>query len=239
MAENFVTACKDVAPDVKQIVYVSEDDADEYMREHSEFYKEGAQTIKLVLDSGLPVTRLEPTCFMQNLEIMLGIPEALAQGTETLGTAIEATNHFSLVDTRDIGEAVAKMLERESAQEVGKHYRLVGDFCNMEKAVSLLLKVLKEGTSQPAVPYPEQFYYKEKSKEELSGVLQGIGWPADLASEVAFIFSGYHEKHLAIVGLSSSADLKDLLGHEPISLEQYLTDTRAVWEGAWARDRAE
>ncbi|CAD7699699.1 unnamed protein product [Ostreobium quekettii] len=234
MAENFVVACKAVSPNVKQIVYVSESDVDEYYPTHTAFFEEQVDTVRHVLESGLPVTRMEPAVFMQNLASWMGMTAELAKGTGVVSMGIEPTTPLWWIDTRDIGEAVARVLERDAGREVGKHYRMVGDYRSIEEITEMLTGVLRGCESEPKVPYPQRLVYEQATREELRRSLVGVGIGVDLAKDLALIVSTMHDGHFHIFDMESSEDMEELLGRPTIRLQQYLTDNQSLWESAWA-----
>ncbi|CAD7699701.1 unnamed protein product [Ostreobium quekettii] len=234
MGENFVAACKAMSPNVKQIVYVSECDYDKYYRTDIAFYKDQIATVQHVLESGLPVTRIEPSCFMQNIGSWMGMKTELAKGTGVVSIGIEPTTPLAWVDTRDIADVVARVLEKDVGQEVGKHYRLVGDCRSMGEMTAMLSGVLKECESEPKVPYPQRLVYKQTSREALTRAMEDAGMGADVASDLAKMMSTFHEGHLAMLEMTSSEEMEGLLGRPAIRLEQYLRDNKSLWESAWA-----
>eukprot|EP00803_Ostreobium_quekettii_P005093 evm.model.scf_197EXC.7 EVM.evm.TU.scf_197EXC.7 scf_197EXC:55906-56658(-) len=234
MGENFVAACKAVSPNVKQIVYVSECDCDEYYITQTAFYKDQLDTVRHVLESGLPVTRIEPTSFMQNIGGWLGMTAELAKGTGVVSIGIEPTTPMWWVDTRDIGEAVARVLERDAGEEAGKHYRLVGDYLSMGEIADMLCGVLKECESEPRVPYPQRLVYEQATRDELKRVLENAGMEEDVAKDLGLIISTMHEGHFPIFDTKSSEEMEGLLGRPSIRLQQYLRDNKSLWEKAWA-----
>ena len=237
MGQNFVAACKAVSPNVKQIVYVSEGDCDEYCLTNTAFYKDQMATVRHVLESGLPVTRLEPVSFMQNIDGLLGMRTELAKGTGVVSIGIEPTTPLGWIDTRDIGEAVARVLERDAGQEAGKHYRLVGDYLSMTEITDMLCGVLNECESEPKVPYPQRLVCEQTPREEVQRVLEGAGMEANVAKDIALIVATLHEGHFPILEVKTSEELEGLLGRPAISLQQYLRDNKSLWESAWANGK--
>ncbi|CAD7699698.1 unnamed protein product [Ostreobium quekettii] len=234
MAQNFVAACRAVSPSVKQIVYVSECDCDEYLRTETAFYKDQWDTVQCVLESGLPVTRIEPACFMQNIDSFFGVPNELAKGTGTLTIGMETTTPLAWIDTRDIGEAVARVLERDAGQEVGKRYRLVGDYRSMGEMAEMLCGVLNECESKPKVPYPKRLVYEQNTMEELQRGMEEAGLEPDVAKDMAIVSATMHEGHFPIFAVDNSEELEGLLRRPATRLQQYLKDNKGLWERSWA-----
>jgi uncharacterized protein YbjT (DUF2867 family) len=163
--------------------------------------RQHAQIEDELISSGLPYTFLRPQSFMQN----------------TLATArtVASQGKLGMIDARDIGEVVAKVLTEEGHE--GKVYTLTGpaaiSFYDVAEALSEVL-----GKEVRYVPVP-----LENAKEAMLSM--GIPeWKADALNEYAKAHSeGYSDWTID--------DFEQLTGHPPSSYMKFASDFEQVFRG--------
>jgi uncharacterized protein YbjT (DUF2867 family) len=155
-------------------------------------------------------TLVQPHLYMQNLLRFAGS----VQGNGRLSAPM-ADARFPLVDTRDVGAAVAAVLQ-DAIAHAGKCYRLTGPAaCNYGEVAATLSAVIGRPVTYAAV-----------SPEAFEASLLRAGTPAWRAFDLAHIAAAYAPEDAVV-----SPDVEALLGRPPTALEEFLLDHRAVFAG--------
>jgi uncharacterized protein YbjT (DUF2867 family) len=172
--------------------------------------RQHAQIEDELISSGLPYTFLRPQSFMQNTL-------ATARTVASQGKIYQPfkDGKLGMIDARDIGEVVAKVLTEEGHE--GKVYTLTGpaaiSFYDVAEALSEVL-----GKEVRYVPVP-----LENAKEAMLSM--GIPeWKADALNEYAKAHSeGYSDWTID--------DFEQLTGHPPSSYMKFASDFEQVFRG--------
>jgi uncharacterized protein YbjT (DUF2867 family) len=172
--------------------------------------RQHAQIEDELISSGLPYTFLRPQSFMQNTL-------ATARTVASQGKIYQPfkDGKLGMIDARDIGEVVAKVLTEEGHE--GKVYTLTGpaaiSFYDVAEALSEVL-----GKEVSYVPVP-----LENAKEAMLSM--GIPeWKADALNEYAKAHSeGYSDWTID--------DFEQLTGHPPTSYMKFASDFEQVFRG--------
>jgi uncharacterized protein YbjT (DUF2867 family) len=156
--------------------------------------------------SGLSYTLLSPASFANNLFYIAG---SVAAKNSWSGAA--PTGRVAYIDIRDLSEAAALVL-RDPALH-GKTYELSGpDAYTFPEIAELLSRILGHGVTYVAVPPDDR-------RSELLG--QGVSeWFADLLLSLETSAEGGQ------IG-SVTSTLRELLGHDPRTVEDFLTENAA------------
>lgn len=151
--------------------------------------------------SGVPYNIIRPNWFMQNFNTFW-IHGILAQGKILLPAGNAKT---SFIDARDISSVAVKLLTTD--EKNNQAFNLTGPEAITHSQVA---NVLTETTGKKIV-------YSETTSEEFKSTLLTAGLPADyvdfLALIMGYLKAGYNS------ALTSS--VKDILGREPISFQNY------------------
>ena len=168
------------------------------------------QVDEAVRQSGVPYCVLRPNAFMQNFSGLYG---AMMRKTGTLYLP-EDDARLNFVDTRDIGEAAARIIVQPEAH-MGMIYDLDGpEALSNEDAVRIISEV--SGT---------RFAYRPISAEEANSSYRELGisdWKIEVLDRLeAFIRDGHAE--------CQSGALGDLLGRPPTRFEDFVRDYGHCW----------
>ena len=189
---------------VRHVLLNSALGAGDYPKSFPSWHRQVEDKLK---SSGLAFTILRPNSFMQNI-LAYNAPSIRAQSAfyAAMGNA-----RLSYLDVRDIAEAAAKILAAPSAH-AGKTYELNGPqaVCNAEIARRISLVA---GRSVQFVDIPEPA--QRKSMLEL-GMPE---WQVDALLDLQRYYTG---------GQGGEVDdvLPNLLGHAPMTLDQFLHEFR-------------
>lgn len=168
------------------------------MREHNEVDEE-------VRKGPADWTLLKPHLYMQNLLRAAGAARREARLAAPMGR-----NRFPLVDTRDVGAAVAVVLGNPAAH-AGKEYALTGPVAHSyDEVASAFTAVAGHAVT-----------YEPVSPDEFETRLRAAGMPDWRAFDLAHIASAYSAAENTV-----SADLPMLLDREPRTLSEFLEDHR-------------
>jgi len=150
---------------------------------------------------------LKPHLYMQNL---LRAANAVRREGKL---APMGPNRFPLVDTRDVGAAVAVVL-RDPAAHPGKEYALTGPVAvSYEEVAKALTAITDHAVTYEAVAPPE---FEDR--------LRTAGMPEWRAYDLAHIALAYGASDNIV-----SPDLAMLLGRQPRSLSEFLEDHRLAY----------
>ena len=159
---------------------------------------------KMIEDSGIPFTFLQPNGFMQNF-------------VNSMADTIKTQNAFympigdgqvSLVDTRDIA-AVAVAALTNSGHE-GKGYVITGtEALSNQQAASILSQVLGRTINYVDVP-----------EDTARQGMQGAGMPDSIVNALLELYASYKAGQAATV----SPGVEQVTGKQPITFEQFASD---------------
>jgi uncharacterized protein YbjT (DUF2867 family) len=156
--------------------------------------------------SGLPHTLLYPASFANNL-----LYAARSVSTESSWTGAAPTGRVSYIDIRDLSEAAALVL-RDPALH-GKTYDLSGpDAYTFPEIAQLLSRVLGHPVT-----------YVPVSPDDRRAELLGRGVPEFFAELLLSLETGAEAGQMSAV----TTTLKELLGHEPRTVEEFLIENAA------------
>jgi uncharacterized protein YbjT (DUF2867 family) len=206
LAQNAATAAK--LAGVKHIVRSSGAGAEA----HSQFAlpKLQGQIDDMLKATGIPYTFLRPAGFMQNY--ITYQTQAIKDGTIYMADGGQAQ---SLVDTRDIAEAAAKVLQNPAAH-AGCTYNLTGgESITGVQAAALITQAIGKPVHHVSV-----------STEAAVATMQQWGMPAFsiniLDSLNKVISAGYAS--------DVSMDVENLLGRKPRTFAGFVADNAAAWK---------
>ncbi|WP_285769067.1 SDR family oxidoreductase [Peribacillus sp. SI8-4] len=165
-----------------------------------------AKIEKVLLDSKIPYTFLRPSFFMQNLLTEHG--EELRKKHDIYVPAGKGKTSF--IDVRDIGIAAMKTLIQEEHR--GKSYDLTGSEALSYREVADIFSRITG----------ESFTYSNPSILEFWNTYRKKGMSRDKIVVMVGIYT------TAKIGFAKrvTSDLQDILGHAPITFEQFVRDNR-------------
>lgn len=173
------------------------------MREHHEVDAE-------VREGPAVWTFLKPHLYMQNL-----LRAADAVRREGMLAAPMGDTRIPMIDTRDVGEAVATVL-RNPAAHVGKEYSLTGPVAVSYEEVARALTAIAG----------REVMYKAVAPADYEERLRAAGMPDWRAYDLAHIASAYGVGENIV-----SPAIGTLLGRQPRSLSEFLEDHRTIYSG--------
>lgn len=159
--------------------------------------------------SGLNYNIIRPNWFMQNFNTFwVGAINSASKIMLPAGTA-----QTSFIDARDISAVAAHLLLNDELS--GRDFDLTGaravDHSEMARLISSVAG--------------REVSYQETTPEEFRSGLIGAGLPADYVDFMVLIMGFLREGYNSRVTTS----VRDILGREPRSLEQYAADNRGAW----------
>jgi uncharacterized protein YbjT (DUF2867 family) len=159
--------------------------------------------------SGLEYTLLRPNWFFQNFNT--GQREYIRQA----GAIIEAAGdgRTSFIDTRDIAAVAVKALTEDGHH--GKAYALTGSVAHHRSEVAA---AISKATGKTVV-------YKPLSDEAFRAQATAEQWPVAVIETMSWLYGGVRAGWTQEV----VPTVKELLGREPIGLEQYVQDHKKEW----------
>lgn len=164
-----------------------------------------------VRDGSMHWTVARPHLFLQNLLRAADVVRATGRLSAPMGDA-----RAPLVDTRDVGAALAAILAAPERHE-GATYSLTGPVAVGYHDVAAAMSRM---TRRP-------IEYVAVAPDDRERELLAAGVPPWRARDLAGIASAYSEKEWAV-----TPELRELLGRPPRSLEQFLADHHADFGGA-------
>lgn len=165
---------------------------------------------KFILKSNIPYTFLRPSFFMQNLDTTHR--EDIKERDDIFIPAGKSKSSF--IDTRDIGEAAAKVL-MESGHE-NKAYTLTGgEALNYYEVAEVFSKVLKR-----------KITYSNPSVFKFRKVMIDRGVKKDFAN----VMVGLYMSTRMGMAKNVTKDLEKLLGRKPGTMEEYIEDYAHCWK---------
>ncbi len=199
LERNVVEACREHR--IRHLVQSSALGAEEYDKSFPRWHLE---VEKRVRSSGVPATILRPESFMQNIvNFYAGTIKAEHAFYAAVGTA-----PIAFVDVRDVAAVAAKVLTSDG--HTGKTYTLTGpealSYTQVAEKISKLL-----GTPVHYVPI---------TSEQLKQSMRQLGMPEWQVDALADLQAYYREGP----GAKVRPDVQQVLGREPIRLDQFLHD---------------
>jgi uncharacterized protein YbjT (DUF2867 family) len=161
-------------------------------------------------NSGLPYTIIQPTFFMQNT--MMAGQTVAAEGRIYMPCG---QGQFGMIDLRDVGAAVAKVLASDG--HVGKTYVLTGPASiSFNDVASTLASVLDREVAYVNVPF-------EAAKE----AMVGLGMPAWLADIYNELFKNFSQNGADF----TTDDVERITGQPATSYRQFAKDFAGAFGG--------
>ena len=174
----------------------------------STFQRQHGLSDEYVAASGIPFTLLRPNYFSQNVAEQI----APAVGADGAFYASAGDAALTLVDTRDVAEAAARVLLEDGHD--GKTYALTGPRAYTHSDIaSILTAYLNRPVKYIAVT-------DDATREALAGV----GLDPWLVEAIVELYASYRASGPDGVAARVSEDLRRLLDREPRSLEQLLAE---------------
>lgn len=164
--------------------------------------------------SGIPATILRLESFMQN------IPAFFASTINSQGAFYAAMGEapVGFVDVRDIGAAAAKILTSDG--HAGKTYTLTGpELLNYSQVAAKLSQVLGRPVRYVAI-----------TQDQLRPSLRDMGMPPWQVEALADLQAYYADGP----GGKVTSDVRDVLGREPVRMDQFLRDYASAFASAAA-----
>ena len=207
---NMVDACREHG--VRHLVLNSALGADTYDKSFPKWHHAVEQHVRA---SGVPATILRPESFMQNITAFFAAT-INSQGAFYAATA-EAPIGF--VDVRDIGAVVAKILTSDG--HAGKTYTLTGpELLNYSQVAAKLSEVLGRPVQYVAI-----------TQEQVRQSMRDMGMPPWQVDALADLQAFYTDGP----GGKVTSDVRDVLGREPIGIDQFLRDFASAFAPAAAK----
>jgi uncharacterized protein YbjT (DUF2867 family) len=166
-------------------------------------------------DSGLPWTILKPTFFMQN--VLMAAESVREQGVLYWDWGAGAAG---MVDVRDVVDCAVGVLTGKAGDVAGRTFVLTGpaSIGFAEVAVSLSQVIGRE------------VEYVSVSHRAASEAMVAMGMPAWIAAGYAELSAGFEQGFADL----TTADVRQLSGHEPRGFEEFARDYAPVFTGAAA-----
>lgn len=167
---------------------------------------------KLIVESGLPFTFLRPGFFMQNLSTIHR--DEIRLRNELFVPA--GNGRTSFVDVRDVGAVAALALASSTAEHLNKGYELTGSESPTYGEVAQLLTDVLGRRITYRNPSILRFIWQKWYKE---------GTPLGFTLVMVALYT------VSKLGKADrlTSETKQLLGRNPTTLFQFVTDYRHVW----------
>jgi uncharacterized protein YbjT (DUF2867 family) len=207
LESNMVDACR--AHGVRHLVLNSALGADTYDKSFPKWHRAVEERVRA---SGIPATNLRPESFMQNIT-------AYFSGTINSQRAFYAAvgdAPIGFVDVRDIGAVAAKILT--SPGHEGKAYTLTGpELLNYSQVAAKISAMLGRPVRYVAI-----------TQEQLRQSMRDAGMPAWQVEALADLQAYYSDG----VGGVVTGDVQAVLGREPRTFDQYLSENASAFTPA-------
>jgi uncharacterized protein YbjT (DUF2867 family) len=210
LESNMVDACR--GRGVRHLVLNSALGADTYAKSFPKWHHAVEERVRA---SGIPATILRPESFMQNLT-------AFFAGTiNSQGAFYAATGEapIGFVDVRDIGAVAAKILTSDG--HAGKTYTVTGpELLNYSQVAAKLSAVIGRPVQYIAI-----------TQEQLRQSMRDSGMPPWQVEALADLQAYYTDGP----GGKVTSDVRDVLGREPIRMDQFLRENTSSFAPAAAK----
>ena len=207
LESNMVDACR--VHGIRYLVLNSALGADTYDKSFPKWHHAVEEHLRA---SGIPATILRLESFMQN------IPAFFASTINSQGAFYAAMGEapVGFVDVRDIGAVVAKILTSDG--HAGKTYTLTGpELLNYSQVAAKLSQVLGRPVRYVAI-----------TQEQLRPSLRDMGMPPWQVEALADLQAYYADG----TGGKVTSDVRDVLGREPVRMDQFLRDYASAFATA-------
>ncbi|MCX6639720.1 MAG: SDR family oxidoreductase [bacterium] len=165
---------------------------------------------KYLEKSGLDYTFIRPNWFMQNFSAFL-VETIKNQGAFYLPAGDAKT---SFIDSRDIAAVVSTALTEEG--HLGKAYALTGsEALDHHQVAEIISKTISKPVKYIAV-----------SDDDTRKALKAQGWQDSAIEYMIMIYQIVRQGWMATI----STTLKDIMGRDPITFEQFAKDHAEVWK---------
>ena len=209
LESNMVDACRQKG--IRHLVVNSALGADTYDKSFPKWHHEVEEHLRA---SGIPATILRPETFMQN------IPTFFASTINSQGAFYAAMGEASVgfVDVRDIAAVAAQILTADG--HAGKTYTLTGsELLNYSQVAAKLSQVLGRSVRYVAI-----------TQQQLRQSLRDMGVPPWQVDALADLQAYYADGP----GGKVTSDVRDVLGREPVRMDQFLRDYAPAFASAAA-----
>jgi uncharacterized protein YbjT (DUF2867 family) len=209
LESNMVDACRQNG--IRHLVVNSALGADTYDKSFPKWHHELEEHLRA---SGIPATILRPETFMQN------IPTFFASTINSQGAFYAAMGEapVGFVDVRDIAAVAAKILTADG--HAGKTYTLTGsELLNYSQVAAKLSQVLGRSVRYVAI-----------TQQQLRQSLRDMGMPPWQVDALADLQAYYADGP----GGKVTSDVRDVLGREPVRMDQFLRDYAPAFGSAAA-----
>ena len=207
LESNMVDVCR--VHGIRHLVLNSSLGADTYDKSFPKWHHAVEEHLRA---SGIPATILRLESFMQN------IPAFFASTINSQGAFYAAMGEapVGFVDVRDIGAVVAKILTSDG--HAGKTYTLTGpELLNYSQVAAKLSQVLGRPVRYVAI-----------TQEQLRPSLRDMGMPPWQVEALADLQAYYADG----TGGKVTSDVRDVLGREPVRMDQFLRDYASAFATA-------
>ena len=207
LESNMVDACR--VHGIRYLVLNSALGADTYDKSFPKWHHAVEEHLRA---SGIPATILRLESFMQN------IPAFFASTINSQDAFYAAMGEapVGFVDVRDIGAVVAKILTSDG--HAGKTYTLTGpELLNYSQVAAKLSQVLGRPVRYVAI-----------TQEQLRPSLRDMGMPPWQVEALADLQAYYADG----TGGKVTSDVRDVLGREPVRMDQFLRDYASAFATA-------
>ena len=167
------------------------------------------QVEQYIETSGLEYTFLRPSWFFQNFNT--GQREYIRQASAIIEAAGDGRTSF--IDTRDIAAVAVKALLEDGHN--AKAYALTGTTAHHRDEVAA---AISKATGKSVA-------YKSLTDEEFRAQATAEQWPVDVMETMSWLYGGVRAGWTQEV----VSTVRELLGREPIGLEQYARDHKDEW----------
>jgi uncharacterized protein YbjT (DUF2867 family) len=205
-----VDACRNHG--VRHLVLNSALGADSYDKSFPKWHHAVEEHVRA---SGVPATILRPESFMQN------IPAFFAGTINSQGAFYAPTGEapIGFVDVRDVGAVAATILTSEG--HAGKTYTLTGpELLSYSQVAAKLSAILGRAVQYVAI-----------TQEQLRQSMRDLGMPPWQVEALADLQAYYTDG----AGGKVTSDVRNVLGREPIRMDQFLRACASAFTQATAK----
>lgn len=210
LESNMVDACRE--HNVKHLVLSSSLGADTYDKSFPAWHRKVEERVRA---SGIPATILRPESFMQNITTYF----AGTINSQDAFYAAGGESPIAFIDVRDIGAVAAMILTSDG--HGGKTYTLTGpEALNYTQVAEKLSALLGRAVKYVAL-----------TQEQLRQSMRDVGMPSWQVDALADLQAYYTDG----AGGKATSDVGDVLGREPIRMDQFLAENVSAFSPAVAK----